>query len=67
MNINIRIIEDNLGKKADIDFHPMQPGDVAVSFADIDKSIEMLSYKPVTNIVNGIPRFIDWYKEYHEV
>ena len=63
----IRIIEDNLGKKADIDFHPMQPGDVAVSLADIDRSIEMLSYKPVTNIVDGIPQFIDWYKDYHGV
>jgi len=63
----IRIIENNLDKKANIDFQPMQQGDLSVSFADIDKSTEMLGYKPVTNIVNGIPRFIDWYKEYHEV
>ena len=63
----IGIIENKLGKKAYIDFLPMQPGDVQESFADIDKSTSMLGYKPATNIVDGIPPFINWYKEYHEV
>ena len=45
----------------------MQLGDVKESFADIDKSTKMLDYQPVTNIVDGIPCMIDWYKEYHEV
>ena len=62
----IRIIENNLDKKANIDFQPMQQGDLSVSFADIDKSTEMLGYKPVTNIVDGIPQFIDWYNEYND-
>ena len=62
----IRIIENNLDKKANIDFQPMQQGDLPESFADIDKSTEMLGYKPVTNIVDGIPRFIEWYKEYND-
>lgn len=61
----VRIIENNLDKKANIDFQPMQQGDLPVSFADIDKSTEMLGYKPVTNIVDGIPRFIEWYSEYN--
>jgi UDP-glucuronate 4-epimerase len=61
----IRIIENNLDKKANIDFQPMQQGDLPESFADIDKSTEMLGYKPVTNIVDGIPRFIEWYNEYN--
>ena len=44
----------------------MQPGDVHESFADIDKSTEMLGYKPTTNIDDGIPKFIKWHKEYHK-
>ncbi|SVB06227.1 uncharacterized protein METZ01_LOCUS159081, partial [marine metagenome] len=45
----IRIIENNLDKKANIDFQPMQQGDLPVSFADIDKSTAMLGYKPAAN------------------
>ena len=59
----IGIIENNLGIKAQIDFQPMQPGDVPESFADIDKSVEMLGYSPTTDIAEGIPKFIDWYKK----
>lgn len=61
----IKIIEMNLGKNADIDFQPMQPGDVHESFADIDKSIEKLDYNPKIGIEEGIPIFINWYKNYN--
>jgi len=61
----IAFIEKELGKKAEIDFQPMQPGDVPESFADIEKSIEMLRYKPTINMDVGISMFIEWYKEYH--
>jgi len=60
----IAIIEKTLGKKADIDFQSIQPGDVVETFADIEKSIEKLDYNPEVNIKNGIPLFIDWYKNY---
>ena len=60
----IHLIEENLGKRAEIDFQPMQLGDVKESFADIDKSIEMLEYQPKTNVELGIKKFIDWYKKY---
>ena len=46
--------------KMDIGMH------YTVSFADIDQSIEMLNYKPTTDIKDGIPKFIDWYKNYHK-
>ena len=59
----VHLIEENLGEKAKIDFHPMQPGDVKESFADIDKSIKMLNYKPTINIEIGIREFIKWYKQ----
>jgi len=59
----VSLIEQNLGKKAEIEFLPMQPGDVPESFADIKKSEEMLGYKPTTNVDVGIRKFVDWYKE----
>ena len=58
----VHLIEDNLGKKAIIDFQPMQPGDVYESCADIEKSIEMLGYRPTTNVDIGIKKFLEWYK-----
>ena len=62
----ISLIEENIGKKADVDFLPMQPGDVSESFADINKSIDMLNYKPTTNVDVGIKKLIKWYKEFYQ-
>jgi len=63
----IGIIETNLGEKAQIEYLPMQLGDVKESLADIKKSTEKLGYKPITTINKGIPQFIKWYKEYYSV
>ena len=63
----IGIIEENLGKKAQIEYLPMQPGDAKESLADIKKTTEKLGYKPITKINKGIPQFIKWYKEYYSV
>ena len=63
----IAIIESGLGKKADIDFQSIQAGDVVETFADIDKTIEKLDYNPKIDIENGIPLFIDWYKNYNSI
>ena len=60
----VHLIEENLGKKAIIDFQPMQPGDVKESFADIEKSTKLLGYKPTTNVDVGIRNFINWYNKY---
>jgi UDP-glucuronate 4-epimerase len=60
----IGLIEKALGKKAEIDFQPMQPGDVKESFADIDAISADLGYKPTTPIDVGIPKFVDWFKAY---
>ena len=62
----VALIEKNLGKKAEINFLPMQPGDVPESFADINKSIDMLKYKPTTNVDVGIKKLIKWYKEFYK-
>ena len=60
-------IERGLGKKALIDFKPIQPGDVKKTNADIDKSKKLLEYMPSTSVDQGIDKFITWYKEYHSL
>ena len=63
----IGLIEEALGKKAEIDFQPMQPGDVKESFADIDSISTDLGYKPTTSIDVGVPKFVDWFKAYEGI
>ncbi len=63
----IATIEKYLGKKADINLMPIQPGDVPETYADIEKSREQLDYYPRTNMNQGIKNFIDWYMDYYNV
>jgi UDP-glucuronate 4-epimerase len=63
----IGLIETALGQKAEIDFQPMQPGDVQATYADIDATQRDLGFQPSTPIDEGIPKFIAWYREYHGV
>ena len=62
----ISYIERNLNKKAKIQFSPIQPGDVKQTYADIEKTKNLLDYHPSINIDIGIKRFIDWYRKYTE-
>ncbi len=62
----IGLVEEALGVKAVIDFQPMQPGDVPATYADIDATQRDLGFDPVTTIDAGIPRFVDWYREFHK-
>jgi UDP-glucuronate 4-epimerase len=62
----VGLIESEIGKKAEIQFEGMQPGDVKKTFADIKHSQEKLNYTPTTKIVEGIPKFIDWFKKYNK-
>ena len=63
----IAILEDSLGTRAKIDFRPMQPGDVKETCADISESRRDLGFAPVTPIDIGVPRFVDWFRGYHNV
>ncbi len=63
----ISLIEKNLKIKAKKNFLPMQPGDVKKTYADISESKKDLSFKPKIKIVEGIPKFIAWYKSYFNV
>jgi len=59
----VELLEDNLGMKAEIDRQPMQPGDVPITFADISKAKRLLNYDPKTKIEEGIPKFVEWFRE----
>lgn len=61
----IEILEAELGRKAELELLPMQPGDVRQSFADIDAIAADLGYQPTTSIDVGVPKFVAWYKDYH--
>ena len=63
----IELIEQALGRKAQLDLQPMQPGDVKESFADLTAIQRDFGFEPQTTIEEGIPRFIDWFKEYNGI
>jgi UDP-glucuronate 4-epimerase len=60
----IALLEKALGKKAIIDPQPSQPGDVPITFADINKAREQLGYRPRVKVEEGIPRFIEWFRSH---
>jgi UDP-glucuronate 4-epimerase len=63
----IHHLETLLGRKAAMRMLPMQAGDVAETFADIEASQRDLGFNPVTSIVDGLGRFVAWYKDYHGI
>jgi len=62
----VEAIEQHLGKKAEKEFLPMQPGDVPATWADVSSLIETISYKPSTPVNTGIKNFVDWFREYNK-
>ncbi len=60
----IQVLEDSLGKKADKNFLPLQPGDVPATYANVEDLVEDFAYKPDTSIDKGIAKFVRWYKDY---
>lgn len=63
----VATIERACGRKAKKEFLPMQPGDVRASLADISKARKMLGYDPQTTIREGVPTFVEWYREYYKI
>ena len=63
----IEAIEENLGKKAEKQLLPMQPGDVAATCADVQDLANNLHYKPNTKVQEGIKRFVEWYRAYYKL
>lgn len=63
----VHAIEDTLGKKADVQLLPMLPGDVKETVANISQTRADFGFDPKTDIAQGIPAFVNWYKSYHGV
>jgi UDP-glucuronate 4-epimerase len=57
----IAAIEESCGRKALKNFLPMQPGDVPLTFADVDELIDEVGFKPDTSIEDGLGKFVNWY------
>jgi UDP-glucuronate 4-epimerase len=61
----VRAIERELGRKAQIEFAPMQPGDVRATYASTEKLRAEIGYAPSTPVETGVARFIAWYREHY--
>ena len=61
----IEVIEEALGRKAQMNFLPLQPGDVPETFADIDDLVRDVGYRPATPIEVGVRKFVDWFCDYY--
>lgn len=61
----ITAIETATGKKANENLLPMQPGDVPITYADVNELIADTGFKPETSIEEGIAKFVDWYTGYY--
>ena len=63
----IAAIETALGKRAERHLLPMQPGDVPVTYADVERLTRLTGFSPDTSIETGIARFVDWYRAYYGI
>ena len=63
----IEVLEDNIGRKAQKNFLPIQKGDVEATFADINDLMNQVGYKPSTPIETGIKNFVEWYKSFYKI
>ena len=61
----IAALENALGKTAQQELLPMQPGDVPDTFADVSNLVEQFQYQPATTVTEGIARFVAWYRHYY--
>ncbi|WP_018983082.1 NAD-dependent epimerase [Salinimonas chungwhensis] len=63
----IETLENALGKKAEKELLPLQPGDVPDTFADVEALVNDTGYRPTTTIETGINNFVQWYRDYYKV
>jgi nucleoside-diphosphate-sugar epimerase len=62
----IRLVEELVGKKANIEYRPRHPADVLATWADISKAERMLGWRPQTQFREGVARLAIWYQENRE-
>ena len=63
----IEVLENCLGRKAEKNLLPLQPGDVPDTYADVTDLVDETGYNPETTVEEGVRRFVEWYAEYYEV
>jgi UDP-glucuronate 4-epimerase len=61
----IETLEQAIGKVAQKELLPMQPGDVQDTFADVESLVKDVGYRPTIDVAEGVQRFVDWYKSYY--
>jgi UDP-glucuronate 4-epimerase len=63
----IEVLEQCLGKKAQMEMLPLQPGDVPDTEADVSDLIANVGYRPIVAVEEGVSRFVEWYRAYYGV
>jgi UDP-glucuronate 4-epimerase len=63
----IELIEKEIGKTAEKNLLPLQPGDVPDTYADVDDLVRDVDYRPETPVEVGVARFVAWYREFYGV
>jgi len=63
----IEVLEGELGKVAEKNYLPMQPGDVPATYADVDALVADVGFKPATPLEVGVKRFVEWYRGFYGV
>ena len=63
----IGILEQALGRNAEKNLLPIQPGDVPATYADVDDLMRDVGFKPETPIADGVQRFVEWYRDYYQI
>jgi UDP-glucuronate 4-epimerase len=63
----IEVLEDCLGRKAEKNLLPLQPGDVPDTYADVQDLVRDVGYQPSTSVEDGVASFVAWYREYYKV
>ena len=61
----IEVLEDCLGRKAEKNLLPLQPGDVPDTYADVADLVRDVDYRPATSVEDGVARFVAWYREFY--
>jgi len=62
----IEVLQDCLGKKAELNLLPLQPGDVPDTYADVTDLVNDVGYKPATSVEEGIAKFVEWYLDFYK-
>ena len=61
----VELLEKQFGKTARKELYPMQPGDVALTYADTAELVRDIGFRPTTSVDEGVAKFTDWFRSYH--